>query len=134
MSAPLSGSPLLLDTTVLIDALRNRNQRRGWLEKRVVSGNVLAVSVVTIAEVFGGLRPGEEAATRALLANFEGLPVTGPIAERAGLLKAHLSRQGRTHSLADMMIAATAIEKGCELATDNRRDFQMPGLRLAELP
>jgi hypothetical protein len=133
MSAGSSGALLLLDTTVLIDALRNRNQRRGWLEKRVVAGSVLAVSVVTIAEVYGGLRPGEEAATRGLLANFEWLPVTAPTAERAGLLKAHLSRQGRTHSIADMLIAATAIEKGCELATDNRKDFQIPGLMLAEL-
>lgn len=128
------GALLLLDTTVLIDTLRNRNQRRGWLEKRVVSGSVLAVSAVTIAEVYAGLRPGEETATRAQLGNLEWLPVTAAIAERAGLLKAELKRQGRTHSIADMMIAATAMEQGYELATDNRRDFQIPGLTLVDLP
>ncbi len=134
MNAGTAGPLLMLDTTVLIDALRNRNQRRGWLEQRVVSGNVLAVSAVTIAEVHAGLRPGEEAATRAQLANLEWLPVTGVIAERAGSMKAYLSRQGRTHSLADMMIAATAMEHGCELATDNLKHFQIPGLRLAGVP
>jgi predicted nucleic acid-binding protein len=129
-----AGALLLLDTTVLIDALRNRNQRRGWLEKRVVAGSVLAVSAVTIAELYAGLRSGEETATRAQLANLEWLPVTAAIAERAGLLKAGLRREGRTHSIAGMMIAATALENGCELATDNRRDFQIVGVVLAELP
>ena len=66
-----AGTLLLLDTTVLIDALRNRRQRRGWLEMRVVAGNLLAVSAVTIAEVYAGLRVGEEAATRAQLANLD---------------------------------------------------------------
>jgi predicted nucleic acid-binding protein len=129
-----SGSLLLLDSTVLIDALRNRNQRRTWLEQLVLSGKVLATSVISIAEVYGGLRPGEEAATRRHLANLEWLPVSALIAEQAGLIKAGLSRQGRTHSIADMIIAATAIEYGCALATDNQMHFQIPGLTLIPLP
>jgi predicted nucleic acid-binding protein len=134
MTPPVSGSLLLLDTTILIDVLRNRNRRRAWLEQLVLSGKVLATSVICIAEVYGGLRPGEEAATRRHLANLEWLPVSAPIAEQAGLIKARLGRQGRTHSVTDMIIAATAIECGCALATDNQRRFQIPGLTLVALP
>jgi predicted nucleic acid-binding protein len=134
MTPTISASLLLLDSTVLIDLLRNRNQRRAWLEQLVLSGKVLATSVISIAEIYGGLRPGEEAATRMHMANLEWLPVSAPIAEQAGLLKAGLSRQGRTHSITDMIVAATAIEYGCALATDNQKHFQIPGLTLIPLP
>jgi predicted nucleic acid-binding protein len=134
MTPVSSSSLLLLDSTVLIDVLRNRNQRRAWLEQLVLSGKVLATSVISIAEVYGGLRPGEETATRMHLANLEWLPVSAPIAEQAGLIKSGLSRQGRTHNVTDMIIAATAIECGCPLATDNQKHFQIPGLILLPMP
>jgi predicted nucleic acid-binding protein len=124
----------MLDTTVLIDVLRNRNKRRAWLEQLVLSGKVLATSTISIAEVYGGLRPGEQAATRMHLANLEWLPVSAPIAEQAGLIKAGLRRKGLTHSITDMIVAATAIEYGCALATDNQKHFQVPGLTLIPLP
>ena len=132
--SPLPSNALLLDTTVVIDILRNRNQRRAWVEQFVLAGGALAISVISIAEVYAGLRAGEEPATRALLANLEWLAISPAIAERAGFLKAGESRQGRTHSLLDMMIAATAIEYECPLATDNQRHFQIPEVRLVPLP
>jgi predicted nucleic acid-binding protein len=125
---------ILLDTTVLIDALRNRNQRRGFLAGLVAAGQTLATSAVNIAEVYGGLRPGEEQSTRALLAGLELIAVSPAIAERAGQLKAAFRRQGVTRSITDMMVATTALEHGFPVATDNRRDFQIPGLTLIPLP
>ena len=52
-------STVLLDTTVLIDALRKRNRRRELLAALLASGHSLATSTFSIAEVYGGLRPGE---------------------------------------------------------------------------
>lgn len=125
---------LLLDTTVLIDALRNRNQRRRLLATLVTSGQALATSTVNVAEVYGGLRPGEEEATRAFLAGINLFPVSASIAERAGHLKASLRREGQTRSITDMIVAATALENGFMVATDNRRDFKIDGLELFPLP
>jgi len=125
---------LLLDTTVLVDALRNRNRRRAMLAGLVASGLELATSTVSIAEVYGGLRPGEEQATRALLAVIDWFPVYASIAERAGQLKAAFRRQGQTRSITDMIVAATALENGFPVATDNLKDFQVPGLALFPLP
>jgi predicted nucleic acid-binding protein len=131
MSAPIT---LLLDTTVLIDVLRDRNQRRRLLTGVVASGISLATSTVSIAEVYGGLRTGEEQATREMLEDLDWFPVSAEIAERAGLLKASLRRSGHTRSITDMIVAATALENGFAVATDNRKDFQMPGLKLFPLP
>ena len=125
---------LLLDTTVLIDTLRNRNQRRSQLAALVTSGHTLATSTVNIAEVYSGMRPGEEPATRAFLAGLDQIPVSAAIAVRAGLLKAAFRRQGQTRSILDMLVAATAMEIGSPVATDNQKDFQISGLSLLQLP
>ena len=134
MTPAMSDALLLLDTTVLIDVLRNRNRRRAWLEQLVVSGKTLAISVITIAEIHSGLRPGEETSTKAQLANLEWIPVSAAIAERAGVMKCASARQGETHNILDLMIAATAMERGCPLATDNQRHFQFPGVTLIPIP
>jgi predicted nucleic acid-binding protein len=49
-------------------------------------------------------------------------------------MKGLLRSQGQSRSLADMIIAATALENGCTLATDNVKDFQMLGLSFIALP
>ena len=125
---------LILDTTVLIDALRYRNERRSFLATLVASGLELATSTINVAEVYGGIRPGEEQAARAFLSLLDWIPVTAAIAERAGALQANLRRQGQTRSIPDMIVAATALDAGCALATDNRKDFQISGLTLFPMP
>jgi hypothetical protein len=125
---------IVLDTTVLIDALRNRKQRRILLAGLVASGQELVTSTICIAELYGGLRPGEEGATQALLAGLEWIPVSAAIAAEAGNLKAEFRRQGQTRSITDMVIAATALISGGSVATDNLRDFQIQGLKLFHLP
>jgi predicted nucleic acid-binding protein len=127
-------STLLLDTTVLIDALRNRNQRRRFLAGLLGAGHALMASAINVAEVYGGLRPGEEQATATFLAGLRILEVSNAIAVRAGSLQSEYRRRGQTRSLADMLVAATALEHDLQLLTDNARDFKVPGLMLFPLP
>lgn len=114
---------ILLDTTVLIDVLRGRAEVRRELAGLVAEGKALATSVVNIAEVYAGMRVGEEAGTEAFLSGLEVLPVTEAIARGAGKMKADGARAGRTYSLADMLIAATALEHAARVMTWNRKDF-----------
>lgn len=58
------------------------------------------------------------------------LDVTTEIAERAGNIRAELSRNGITRSQPDMLIAATAWAHGLTLATRNTRDFEGTGIAL----
>lgn len=125
---------LLLDTSVLIDALRARRARRSWLAELVRAGHSLETSTLNIAEVYAGMRPEEEIKTSAFLGALRANPITTSAAERAGRLKSQWARKGLTLSLADMIVAAVAIEEGCFLATDNRKDFPMPEVRLHEMP
>jgi predicted nucleic acid-binding protein len=125
----------LLDTTVLIDALRARNNRRSILAGIVESGHTLATSAINVGEVYAGMRSGEEAKTEAFLSNLECFPVTATIAQRGGSMKSEWARKGHTFSLADMLVAATALENNIALMTDNRKDFRMiSGLTMYPLP
>ena len=103
---------VLLDTSVLIDLLHERKELMGLIRDLTMRGFVLATSSVNIAELYAGMRMGEEQATEELLLAFKCLPLTPEIARKAGAIAAARRRIGRTHSLDDIMIAATAIECG----------------------
>ena len=66
----------------------------------------------------GAANPAQEAILRAFLTNFECLPVTTAVAERA----AENRRQKRI-KLPDAIILATAEAAGRQLVTRNLRDF-----------
>jgi predicted nucleic acid-binding protein len=125
---------LLLDTTVLIDVLRNRGNRRAHLANLVEQGHTLATSAINLAEVYAGMRPHEAAETDRLLRSIESYPTTHAIARHAGTLKFAWQQKGRTLTLADMIVAATALTHGCSLLIDNRKDFPLPELTFAPLP
>lgn len=124
----------LLDATVLIDVLRRRRNRRTLLAGLVEQGHILATSALNIGEVYSGMRPEEELETAAFLDSLECLPVTGKIARQAGSLKRAYQRKGKTLTLADMIVAATAMEHSATLMTDNRKDFAIEEIAFHPLP
>ena len=125
---------LLLDTTVLIDLLRARKDRRSLLADLVAAGHVLATTTLNVAELFAGMRQAEAGRTESLLAGLHCYPMTDTIARRAGALKYTWEQKGRTLTLADMIVASTALEHSLFLMTDNRKDFPLPDLKFFPLP
>jgi predicted nucleic acid-binding protein len=87
---------LLLDTTVLIDLLRGRKDRRELVAELVEGGLTLATAAINVGEVYAGMRRGEEARTEALLTNLVIVPMTVEIARIAGKLKCEGARKGLT--------------------------------------
>jgi predicted nucleic acid-binding protein len=124
---------LLLDTTVLIDALCQRTSLLARLSRLVLDGHVLTTSTANMAEVYAGMRPTEERETIALFRGLHCYPVTEGIAQLAGKLKYQWGVRGRTLSLIDMIVAATALENSAALITDNRKDFPVHGLHFYTL-
>jgi len=113
---------LLIDTDVLVDYLRGQDDSASFLEAR---SETLLVSAITVAELFAGVREGQErTALNTFLSAFEVVPVTAPIAQRGGLLRRDF---GKSHGagLADALIAATAQETGARLVTLNAKHFPM---------
>jgi len=80
------------------------------------------------------MRPSEEGRTEALLGGLELYELSEPSARLAGRLKNTWAQKGHTLTLADTIVAAIAIECGCALLTDNRKDFPISELQLYPLP
>lgn len=118
---------ILVDTDVLIWHLRGLPAARDWLHT-ARQGGPLAVSAITVAELIGGMRSAERREIWALLSALASQPITDAIARRAGDLMRDY-RGGHGIGLGDYLIAATALERGLELATLNLRHYPMlPGL------
>ena len=125
---------VLLDTSVIIDALRRRMDRRNLLLKLSEDGCILACCAINVAEVYAGARPDEERDTLKFFQGLECIEIDWEVALRTGALKNEWARKGRTIDLPDVIIAAVALAFDLTLATDNRKDFPMPDLRFLDLP
>lgn len=124
----------LLDTSVIIDALNQKRGRWQLLGSLVEAGDTLACSVVTLTEIYAGVRPNEMPLTEQFLDALEHYQLDSRLARDAGLLKNEWAKQGRTLGVVDLIIAATALAHNLALMTDNRKDFPMPQLVLYPLP
>ena len=124
----------LLDSSVLIEVLNNRNGRPEILSQISQQDILLACCAVNVTELHMGIRPGEEAKTEKLLRSLEFYPVTWEIAWLAGDVFRQWRRKGQTLGFADVTIAATALTHKLVLVTDNPKHFPMADLRLLQLP
>ena len=124
----------LLDSSVIIDTLNNRKDRRRLLAELSQQDILLACCSVNVTEVYMGMRIGEETKTEKLLHSLEFYPVSWEAARLAGDLFRQWQRKGQTLALSDVTIAAVAIANNLALVTDNQRHFPMPDLQILALP
>lgn len=126
---------VVLDTSILIDYVRTKGTRKTPFEE--ISGYVgkrnLAISILTIQELFRGKSAANEEVEKTLLAIINSLavlPYTFEVAKKGG----EISRDYDV-SFPDAAIAATSIVNGAQLATLNPKDFTgIPHIELLKLP
>lgn len=124
---------VLLDTTVLIDALRGRPAADRVRQLRT-RGEEPFVCAINLEEVVRGLRPDEERNAERLFRGLRAAPLGTAEGQRAGSWRRDFARRGRTLSQADCLVAAAAVSVGARLATGNPRDFPMPELEVDHWP
>lgn len=122
---------LVLDTSIVIDLLRGREEGLPLLEP---AREPLMISAVTVHEVYAGMRPGEEEMTDAMLSSFIALSFGAEEASLSGAWWRDFRSRGVTLDFRDLAIAAAAVARELPLATANAKDFPMPELRVEQWP
>ncbi|HXP28420.1 MAG TPA: type II toxin-antitoxin system VapC family toxin [Solirubrobacteraceae bacterium] len=125
--------PLLLDTTVLIDALRGRAAAERLRELRGAE-RVPWICAVNVEEVIRGARDTEEPFVERFLSGLQLAPLGRVEGERAGRWRRDYAREGITLQQADCLIAAAAVGVEAQLATGNPKHFPMPELEVVHWP
>lgn len=124
---------VLLDTSVLVQLERARAQLELDFDDEV------AVSAITASELLHGVHRAatsgqasrREAFVARVLTTIPVVPFDTDIARVHARIWAQLAGDGVTIGAHDLIIAATALARGWDLATHNMRDFaRVPGLQL----
>ena len=111
---------LLIDTDVLINYLRDYPDAVSYVEAQQAR---LLISVVTVAELYAGVREGEERSRlERFLRAFDIIPLDQRLALQGGLYRRDYSKSHNV-GLADALIAATATQRQVPLVTLNRKHF-----------
>lgn len=127
----LRGSALaeiLLDSDVIIAWLRGLDPFGEAIPQLIETGNLLAWTPVSVAEICAGVRKGEENLIENLFLVLEALSISTEIGRQAGR---YLHAYSKSHGveLGDALIAATAHISGMSLWTLNRKHYPMKDIQ-----
>lgn len=125
--------PILLDTDILSASLKSDARVVERTRQHRLAGCTIAISVITRYEIVRGLK---RMSALTQLGRFEKwcedkvvLDVTAAIADHAASIHARLADLGQPIGDADVLIAATALELGYALSTNNEAHFsRVPNL------
>lgn len=114
----------VIDSDILIDHLRGYRSALEFIDILTTDDVQVCFSVISEAEIYANVRPGEESIIEALFDSLSRVVVSGEIARKAGTYRA---QYGRSHGLTlpDALVAATAFVIGADLFTRNERHYPM---------
>ena len=119
---------ILLDSDVIIAWLHGHDPFADLIPTLLTKGEVLTWTPVSVAEIFAGVRKGEEQQIENLFLVLEPLSLSAEIGRTAGQ---YMKSYSRSHGveLADALVAATAHFNGLPLWTLNKRHYPMRDIR-----
>ncbi len=129
---------IILDADIIIRGEKNTFDLKKWVAPR--PNDQFEVAAITVAELWHGVEraSGSRKVTRrqylrAVLDVIQTTPYTEQTAYEHACIWAELEASGRMIGFYDLIVGATALERGSEVATFNKRHFaQIRGLSIIE--
>jgi predicted nucleic acid-binding protein len=121
---------VLIDTDVAIDYLRGEEYARDFLP-RLWETNRAYLSVLTIYELYSGMKEKEREPTEDFISACLIEPISQEIAAHGGEWRARYRQKGLSLTAVDCLIASTAILQGHKIATRNIRHYPDKNLLLS---
>ena len=125
---------VLLDSTVVIDVLKDRPTTVARFLALEPAGDIPHVCAVTVEEVTSGLHPNERERASALFAGLSVAPLGMAEGRLAGWWRRRYRGRGRTLSQADARIAGTAGGPNASPATCTPNDYHKPEVTVEHWP
>jgi predicted nucleic acid-binding protein len=123
----------LLDTDTLIDCILGTGNTRERIQELIEREEEVALSPVTVAEVYSGLSEKRRIKWKSWLLSLSYWHIDFDVAAQAGTYRKTASEAGRTLSTTDSLLAALARDKGAILLTSNIKDYPMKDVRILSL-
>ena len=129
---------IILDADVIISGEKGAFDLRGWLAAN--AGEEFEVAAVTVAELWHGVeravgaqRVRRQRYLQSVVSALPVIPYTEETAYEHARIWAHLETSGKMIGYYDLIVAATALERGSDVATFNHKHFSViAGLRIVE--
>jgi tRNA(fMet)-specific endonuclease VapC len=127
---------IILDTDVIIHGEKETFDLKGWLAARF--GEQVEIAAITVAELWHGVeranaanRDRREQYVRSAIEGMLVIPYTEATALEHARIWAELESSGKMIGYYDLIVAATALERGSAVVTFNERHFlSVPGLKV----
>ncbi|MBI5741993.1 MAG: PIN domain-containing protein [Nitrospirae bacterium] len=113
---------VIVDTDVAIDYLRGI-QYANELMPALWDGNTAYLSILSVYELYAGMRDNETEDTGNFVNACIIEPMTIEIAEKAGEIYRRYRKEGITLTSIDCLINATAVVRGHKIATKNKEHY-----------
>ncbi len=120
----------LLDTTFVIDHLRDDPAAIRRFGELFENGDEVFVNEIVVCEAWSGAHRGDDPDLDALLQVVEFVQPAAVHARAAGRWRAEARTRGWTLGLADALIAACADSLDAAVLTRNTRDFALTPVRI----
>lgn len=121
---------VIIDTDIAIDYLRGLEQAKKLMQ-RLWEGNTAHISILSVYELYAGMRENEAKDTENFINACIIEPVTVEICEKAGEIYKRPRNQGTTLTSIDCLVNATAILGSHKVATKNDRHYPDKKILLA---
>ena len=119
----MADKTIIVDTSILIDFFRKSDKANSLLMSLVKQGYVFCISVITEYEIYSGATDVQKEYWQDLLNKTEVLAFNRDAVKVAIEINNALKRKRKQIALADLFIAATAINYDLPFATLNKKHF-----------
>ena len=113
---------VLVDTDIAIDYLRGLQYARD-LMLSLWDGDTAYLSILSVYELYAGMKEDEEEDTENLINPCRIEPITTKIARKAGDIYKQYRKDGITLTSIDCLVNSTAIVNGHKIATRNKEHY-----------
>jgi predicted nucleic acid-binding protein len=121
---------VLVDTSVLIDFLKDTKPNAAAVSALITSKRILSTGIIMAELLQGTKTAAEEEHITVLLDGLPSIDVTSSLWIKAGKVSCSLRRKGITLPLSDIAIAVTAMEYDLSVFTLDKHFEEIPGVKL----